>query len=190
MIKGKIIYIFRYCDKDNLQPVGRLSKMNKKYKTVLIIALILAVAGLGWYMFSSEASQDDIGETDEIEEIDDLEEVDEGNGISYEEEFEDAEIVKEKKESGDFIGSWTADSDQARYLYGNIDITINEDGIWDANVTEEDFKGTWKEDEYGITLTSDLLDCRFYFTDTGTLIMEDYRFEDNDEPIITVLKKK
>lgn len=160
----------------------------KKRKKIIVILMIVAIAILLFLFIAlrPEKSTDVESAPSENE----ITEMDEGEGIVMEEEDEGTTIEKVKKESDDFIGKWSATSDQAKYLYGNIDIEIKENGKWTANVTDEEFGGTWEKDDYGITLTSDLLDCKFYFSSSGNLIMEDYRFEDNDDPIITVLTKK
>lgn len=82
-----------------------------------------------------------------------------------------AEEMNNDKES--FYGTWVATSDKAEYLYGNLEITINEDGSFTGNVTQEDFSGTWEKAENGIEFSSVLLSGELYFGDTCKMVIYD-----------------
>lgn len=161
--------------------------MNKKRTIRLIVVMLVAIA-IMLVIFVKNLNNGVTGNTPSPTDSE-ITDVNEGEGNVIEEEEEGAVIEKVQKDSAAFIGKWTATSDQAEYLYGNVDIEIKKNGKWVANVTDEEFEGTWTQDDYGITLTSKLLDCKFYFSESGKLIMEDNRFEEED-PIITVLTKK
>lgn len=113
----------------------------------------------------------------------------ESNGISFDLEREDAEIKRVKTNPEKFVGRWTATSDQALYLYGNIDLIINSNGSWAADITEEKLGGSWKEADDHIHLddTSELnFDFDLAFDQSGDLVMT----ETNPEGVInTVLTK-
>ena len=68
-----------------------------------------------------------------------------GNGIEFKEEDEDAHLAFVGKDVDDYVGTWTATSDKAIYLYGNLDVTVNADGTWTGNVTGEKIGGNWKQ---------------------------------------------
>lgn len=99
---------------------------------------------------------------------------------------QEGEIVKEKKaDEKDFYGKWEASSDRAEYLYGNLNFTIRPDHTWKANISEEDFSGTWDYNGTGITLSSDLVNCELFYAQDGSLM-----FRDLDSPdILLVLTK-
>lgn len=159
-------------------------KTNRKTAALIVLILLIALSFAAYFIIHDNGDEPLPIEEKLVQEFD------EDNDVIIEEELEGSEIEKAKEEPPKFIGKWTATSAQAEYLYGNVDIEIKGDNTWTANVTEEEFDGTWVQDEYGITLTSSLLDCKFYFSTSGKLIMEDYRFEDSGDPLITVLTKR
>lgn len=172
---------------------------NKKYM-IFIIALI-AVLAASSAMFAGCSKDkgdkaDNEVETEDVESPEDEDYDDDSfeNGIVYDEEEEDADIVKVDKPESDFYGEWTATSDMAKYLYGNIDITIEEGGKWKGNITETDFTGTWTKDGTDVHVVSDDgdIDFLFAFTENGTLVMQrDVSDEGGDEDYVnTVLTKK
>ena len=63
---------------------------------------------------------------------------------AFENEADGAEVVTMPHDEKDFIGAWQAPSEQAKYLWGNINLRIKEDGTWTGNITEESFHGRWK----------------------------------------------
>ena len=103
-------------------------------------------------------------------------------------EIEDAEIVAREASDDEFYGSWTAPSEKAEYLYGNIDLTIKSNRTWKGNVTNISLKGTWEPYEGGIHIKDKegLINWKLYFTDDNVMLMED--LDDPGNPI--VLKKK
>ena len=111
------------------------------------------------------------------------------NGIYFEEEEEGAELHFKSVEASDFAGTWESTSGQAVYLYGNIDLTITNDGKWTGNVAKEDIEGTWTFKDPALILKSEWFNASLSFTDDGTLILQEIR-EDDDEPINTVLTPK
>lgn len=72
-----------------------------------------------------------------------------------------------------FVGTWEATSEEARNLYGHLRITINDDGTFDADVTDEKFSGTWTKIDGGISYTSELMNGKIYYGDTCRMIIED-----------------
>ena len=103
-------------------------------------------------------------------------------------EIEDAEIVAREASDDEFYGSWTAPSEKAEYLYGNIDLTIKSNRTWKGNVTNISLKGSWEPYEGGIHIKDNegLINWKLYFTDDNVMLMED--IDDLGNPI--VLKKK
>lgn len=84
-----------------------------------------------------------------------------------------AEAKAMNQDIKNFIGTWNATSDEAKNYYGSLEITINDDGTFDAVVTGERFSGTWNKVDEGITYTSELMNGNIYFGDYGKLIIED-----------------
>ena len=111
----------------------------------------------------------------------------ESKGIFFEEEAEDAELSMVKSDPSAFVGSWEATSDQAVYFYGNVDITINDDGTWKGNITEEDCTGTWEDQGDHLHMVCDLFSFDLAFEEGGSLIMTD---TGSDYVLNTVLTKK
>lgn len=156
-------------------------------KKLYIIAAVILLAAASCFMYYRSDSS--VSENSDVIQEEEIPELEEGNGIFFDEEFEDAEFGKIANPPDKFYGDWHSTSDQSVYLYDHISITVYEDGTWRGDVTDDIFMGTWVQDDYGLSLTSELINCKLYFADTGSLIMEDYRFDDYDDPIITVLTR-
>lgn len=94
---------------------------------------------------------------------------------SFANEEEGVELKTEPHDESDFIGHWSAKSDRAEYLYGNVDLSIYEDHTWDGNVTEEDVEGTWTPGKSGIVIKDKegMVNFRLYFVSDGTLMFKD-----------------
>lgn len=111
------------------------------------------------------------------------------NDPAFKNEEDGAEPVSVKHDEEDFMGKWSATSEHAKFLFGNVDLKISDDGSWSGNITEENFSGKWKYDGTGIVIKSDdgLINYSLFFVTDGTLM-----FNDNDDPDMTplVLKKK
>ncbi len=90
----------------------------------------------------------------------------------------DEQVLKEKaaemnKKEESFYGTWVATSQQAEYLYGNLEITIKEDGTFTGNVTEEDFSGKWEKTDKGIKFDSEILSGELFFGNKCKLVIYD-----------------
>jgi len=177
--------------------------MKNKTIWIIILVLLLAVAGAAAYIVHDRNAN--IGENDTVVYDDDVDEpIDSGdeedidmdefdNGISYDEELEGAEITfKDAASQEDFYGTWVADSGHALFLYGDLELTIEEDGNWHGVVVDEEEKGTWTFDGQSMKLTSEFFEADLVFAEDGKLIMQEDRVGDgNKEDILnTVLTKK
>lgn len=156
--------------------------------SVLILILTLSVA------FSSCSSNKDeeapANTTEEVEDIpEEIKGEDYDNGVTFEEEEEEFDVVVSKKSIDQYYGKWEATSGQAVYQYGEVNLNIKKNGTWTGYIADEDLEGTWKETSEGIALTSELFDCDLSFTDSGVLLMRFLPYGDT-ETINTVLTKK
>ena len=95
----------------------------------------------------------------------------ETNGIAFDEEEEDAKVVLVEKDPSEFYGSWTATSDKAIYLYGNLDITVNSDGTWSGNITEENLGGKWKQVGDHLHMDNDMFSFDLAYESSGKLLL-------------------
>ena len=111
----------------------------------------------------------------------------ETEGIVFDEEDDEAELEYVQRDPSDFIGEWTATSDKATYLYGNIDITVNADGTWSGDITGEQLGGKWEQEGDRLHMNDELFSFDLAFESSGKLILietgEDANFN-------TVLTKK
>lgn len=73
-----------------------------------------------------------------------------------------------------FYGTWIADSAKAENMFDGFQITFNEDGTYDAVVTEENISGIWERDGEKVTLTDDeeILPCDYTYTAKGGLKLD------------------
>lgn len=83
------------------------------------------------------------------------------------------ESVELNKSEENFYGTWEATSDNAEMLYGHLRITINEDGTFDADVTDEVFSGTWKKIDGGIEYHSELMNGQLFYGKKCKMVIED-----------------
>jgi hypothetical protein len=176
--------------------------MTTKLKKILTIAAVLLMClSLASCGKSASTETEDVEDQDqeiEIIEQEDDEYVDPDdpttknyeNGITFEEEVEGAQIVTAKKSAEDFVGDWEATSGQSLYQYGNVDITVNENGTWTGNIATDDLEGSWTEDGDGLSMTSEYFDFQLVFTDNDVLVMKYWPDEDDNDYIATVLTRK
>lgn len=158
----------------------------------LFSLFLILMLGLSLISCSSGGSEDSEGsEGTEIEEPDVIDEDDSSPGIAFEEEAEDEDLHFIKSEDSDFYGTWSATSDLAEYYYGNFTITINPDGTWKGDITDEPMTGKWTRDGNFINITNEYIDLTLAFADTGNLILRrnvsDETGDEEDEFINTVL---
>ena len=167
----------------------------KKYLSILLIFTIILTMGL----FTTACSKDDedanansnssldLDAEDSEDDADpDLKE-NPSKGISYDEENDEAVIKRTKSDSTRYFGSWTALSDKAEYLYGNIDIKINEDGTWSGDITGEKLKGKWTNKGDHLHMQNELFSFDLTFDTSGNLVMIE---TGSDGVINTVLVRK
>lgn len=171
--------------------------MKKKHIPILLIALALIAVLGAWIVVDhnrdaepeteivaeDETNPDDLTESDDFE----LDEREEGNGIAFEEEGDGAVVDTVEKDASDFFGEWEATSDQGRYLYGSIDITVKEDGTWDGEITGEPLNGTWEDMGDHLHMNNEIFSFDLAFSDSGNLVLID---TDSEDVIYTVLTKK
>lgn len=152
---------------------------------------------------ANNQSEQVVVEEDEVDEVldeDEVDDVDSGsdiidesltekktNGISFDQENDETEVNPVKSDVSKYYGKWTATSDRAQYLYGNVDITINQDGTWGGTITDEKIGGKWKDFGDHLRLQSKIFSFDVAFDKTGNLIMIE---KNADGEIDTVLTRK
>ena len=163
--------------------------MDRKKLSVLL-ALILTLA-LTLMVSCSKEYEEDIGGGDtgqDTEAVNDIESDEVSEAVerdpALDKEIEGAKIRQKKSKPEKFYGSWKASSEKAEFLYGNVDLHINEDGTWTGNVTEIDLEGKWTPSGKGINIkdTEGLIDWNLFLTTDGTMMFEDN--EDPDNPVV------
>ena len=108
---------------------------------------------------------------------------------AFENEMDGAELVVVPHKEKDFYGKWATASQQAEYLFGNVELKIDKDGSWSGNITDEKFKGKWQYTDSGLRIKDKegIINWELFFVEDGSLM-----FKDLDDPDLTplVLKKK
>lgn len=167
--------------------------MNKRRALIAVIVILALAAVAAIFVIKEKAPKEPepIENIDEaIDEANEDEEFDEfGTGIEFDEEADDAELAFSQSDVANYYGTWRATSDQAIYLYGNVELTINEDKTWSGLVVDERESGTWTYDGTTMELNSEFFNVSLSFTGDGTLVMQEDREGDGDY-INTVLTKK
>ena len=172
--------------------------MRKKMISIFLIALLLLGSmALASCKKSPEevAAEEEPLETIDIDEFLEEEESEDDFDASdlddpaYDNEGDEVTVTKVGHKEEDFYGSWSATSQLSHHLYGNADFTINKDGSWKGNVTDEDFSGDWEYKNEAVVIKSDdeLINYRLFFVEDGNLMFEDL---DKEDMIPLVLKKK
>lgn len=158
--------------------------MNKKLISLFLVCLLILTAAL----LSSckkekeeKASGVSTGLKQQMKESEDFEDP------SLKNEEDTAVLVNTPHPEEDYIGKWTATSDHAEWLYGNVNLKINEDHTWSGNITEESYTGRWTYTSEGVVIKDKkgYINWKLYFVADGSLVFED--IESPGSPI--VLKK-
>ena len=144
--------------------------MKKNGILIIIIALIAIAAGAFAVIKMNDANIPSGGGS-EVSGQEDPDSSGIDNGISFDEELEDAELSFKNASQEDFYGKWHATSGQSVYMYGNVDLSINEGGQWKGSVTEESLSGTWEYSSGSLLLSSELFNAKLSFTKDGKLII-------------------
>ena len=177
--------------------------MDKDKKKKLLIILLIALAVVCVILFitlKDRATKEDYEQVVPVEDpaINDPEKYDpesgirlipEGNGIVFEEEQDGADIQYKDEDYSKFVGEWVATSDMSNQLYGNVDITINEDHTWSGNITDDEYSGECVDAENGIDIKVRSFDFNLAFDENGTLILTRYG-KDGNSDIHTVMTRK
>lgn len=170
-----------------------------KYLKKVIALLLICILGIMAFSLAACSKNEEDAEPDENATVneegdpvpeDDPSMQDYDNGVTFEEEEEDAEITVKDADKADFFGKWEAKSGAAHYYYGKIEITVKEDGTWEGVITDENLSGTWEEQGQGLYLTSDIFNCTLNFSSSGNLMLKEvYEAGDVNDSAVIVLSK-
>ena len=167
--------------------------MRKKIISLLLIAsLLLSCMALAACKKSAEEDEEKTASVDIDELAEDVESEDDyvdpnPDDPAYENELDGAEPVMTAHDEKDFYGKWSATSEHAHYVFGNVDLVIGDDGTWSGNIVEEEFNGTWeyKDSSLYITSSDNLIKWNLFFVEDGSLM-----FKDLDDPDLAPLVLK
>ena len=155
--------------------------MNKRI-TALLLVLVMTLS-MGTLSACKGSEEEDTVESEMLKRQMNIEEND-FEDPAYANEEDGAEVVTMPHDEKDFVGMWQAPSERAKYLWGNINLKINEDGTWKGNITEENFRGRWKYDGSGIIIKSNdtLINWKLFYAQDGTLMCQD--LDNEDDPVV------
>lgn len=171
-------------------------------RILIILTVIVVIAGASFatakLLINRDAATSDAGNENLDYDPSDYEDViveedestdEDYNGISYKEEGDNYTVKKVKASPEMFIGTWRSTSDRAIYYYGDVELTIKDNGTWKGIITEEDVKGTWTFSGNTMHMNDVVVDFDFdlAFNNTGKLLMIE-RLEDGE--LHTVLTRK
>ena len=166
--------------------------MRKRIISLLLIAsLLLSCMALAACKKSADDEEQsasvDIDElAEDIEGEDDYEDPN-PDDPAYDNELDGAEPVMTAHDEKDFYGKWSATSERAHYVFGNVDLVISDDGSWSGNIVEEEYTGTWeyKDSSLNIKSSDNLINWNLFFVEDGSLM-----FKDLDDPDLAPLVLK
>lgn len=158
--------------------------MNKKIISLFLVCLLISSAAL---LSSCKKEEEEkpsgvsTGLKQQMKESEDFEDP------AYKNEEDTAVLVNTPHPEEDYIGKWTASSDHAEWLYGNVNLKINDDHTWSGNITDESYSGRWTYTNQGVVIkdTKGYINWKLYFVADGSLV-----FEDNDQPGTAIVLKK
>ena len=159
-------------------------KSTKKITLLLLMACVLAFSGIltacGTASEEPQLDESDIDYALNEGEMDNIK-VDPSKA---------SEAQKLNQEEENFYGTWVATSPEAQNLYGHLEITINENGTFDADITDEQFTGTWKKIDGGISYTTEAISGKFYYGPTCQMIIQENGETAEDDIRVTLEKQE
>ena len=144
--------------------------MDKK-KLFIIIGIALAIILIIVLAVSTNSEETTGSPSKEKQPIEPVELIEPDKQYAEELEEYDNNFVAQNIEM--FYGDWQTTSDHAEYLFGNIYLTINEDGTWSGTIAETPLDGKWKAKGLGLYCKCDLIDFTLTFTDSGALLYQE-----------------
>lgn len=148
--------------------------MTKKKILALVLAGVFALSSA--FVFTGCGSGDEEKPTGDDQSV----------GQLTEEEQLSSKADELNKDEANFYGTWEATSANAVYLYGHLTVTINKDGTFEADVTEDHFEGTWEKIDGGIAYKSDLINGKFFYGKRCHMVIEE---EGEEEDMRVTLHK-
>ena len=147
-----------------------------------LLILILSLSMLSACKATIGSGTGNLG-ADEVEESDSP--MDKQTESQFVDEDEESELSTKKMDGSFFVGTWVAESEKAEFMYGNVTITINEDGTWDGNITDEEIHGTWTRSGDGIRLDSEVIPFNMVYTKNNNVVLQE-----TDDAVRIVLTKQ
>ncbi len=154
---------------------------------IAILAFVMVFSFAACKSSSDDSASGDV--ESQVEELteDELAEMPEGEDTIYPEEVEGAVIEKVETDPAKYVGKWEGKSFNAVELYGNLEITVNKNGTWSANITDDKLNGTWEDKGDHLHMTSDQFSFDLAFDKEGALVMIE---GEGDDELHTVLEKQ
>lgn len=162
--------------------------MNKKNKSVLLILLASILALSFTFCLAGCGGSDEDADIDAKPGFE--EETDPYDALSDSEKTalkEKAKVMN--KDEKNFIGTWKGD-EVAYDFYGDLTVTINEDGTVRIVFADEDLTGTWKKTDDGISYSTELLHGKIYYGDTCQMTIERDDLDLEEEGVYVTLTKQ
>ena len=174
-----VVSVRPYLDLEVLQ-------MKSKSKSILLI-LLASILVLSFSLTACGSGEDeDINAKPGFEE-----ETDPNEALSDSEKAalkEKAKVMN--KDEKNFYGTWKGDEVAYDY-YGDLTVTINEDGTVRIQASDEDLPGTWKKIDGGISYSTELIKGKIYYGDTCQMTIDSNDLDLEEEGIaITLTKQK
>ena len=155
--------------------------MRKRYTPIILIITLMFI-GLNTLCFSA---CDSPTYNNLVEKVSPNTPESERVGDVIDQEADEAVIERVEADESDFYGTWVAKSDRAQYLYGNIEVTVKEDGTWTGNITDEELSGKWTAKGDHLHMNNDLFSFDLAFDKYGALIFIDSEAEDDINIVLT-----
>ena len=147
-----------------------------KKTLILLISLILTIA-LCFAFTACGGGDSDEPETTEATTTTNAE------GLNDEQLESKAEELN--KDEANFYGKWEATTENAKNLYGFLEVTINEDGTVIMDMADEHLEGTWEKVDGGIHFKNELFEGDCFYGKKCKMVIREIEDEDNIQVTLT-----
>lgn len=89
------------------------------------------------------------------------------------------------KDEANFYGKWEATTENAKNLYGFLEVTVNEDGTVIMDMADEHLEGTWEKIDGGIHFKNELFEGDLFYGKKCKMVIREIEEDENIQVTLT-----